>query len=193
LRVDKKDQKQETGETLFLPFPTFPYPNFGNYFRPKKRALTKLTRSSVYKNHSFSIFGAKMKILIQTQKLDKTFCEYSKNKSEYQEDWRRNKNHFKSASRREKTKEKKKMCIINCYDCPDCPGLWKLPTRENYFSKRDSLNLKPVSTWSREAVRRWDANLLMDRLLNSKTQPKFVGKIIALSPAADVGENMTLH
>jgi len=53
--------------------------------------------------------------------------------------------------------------------------------------------LKPVSTWSREAVRRWDANLLMDRLLNSKTQPKFVGTIIALSPAADVGEDMTLH
>ena len=69
------------------------------------------------------------------------------------------------------------MCVINCYDCPDCPGLRKLPTRENYFSKSDTTNLKPVSAWSREAVRRWDANLLMDRLLNSKAQPKFVGKI----------------
>jgi len=86
-------------------------------------------------------------------------------------------NHFNSASRKEKTEEKKKMCGINCNDCPDCPGLQKLPTKENYFSKRDNTNLKLVSAWSREAVRRWDANLLMDRQLNNKTQPKFVGKI----------------
>jgi len=52
-----------------------------------------------------------------------------------------------------------------------------LPTKENYFSKRDNTNLKLVSAWSREAVRRWDANLLMDRQLNNKKQPKFVGKI----------------
>ena len=69
------------------------------------------------------------------------------------------------------------MCVINCYDCRDCRGLQKLPTKENYFSKRDNTNLKLVSAWSREAVRRWDANLLMDRQLNNKTQPKFVGKI----------------
>ncbi len=37
--------------------------------------------------------------------------------------------------------------------------------------------MKPVSTWSREAVRRWDANHLMVRLLHSKTHPKFAGKI----------------
>jgi hypothetical protein len=86
-------------------------------------------------------------------------------------------NHFNSASRKEKTEEKKKMCVINCYDCPDCPGLQKLPTKENYFSKSDNTTLKPVSAWSREAVRRWDANLLMDRLLNSKAHTKVVGKI----------------
>ena len=88
-----------------------------------------------------------------------------------------NEDHFNSASRREKTEKKKKMCVINCYDCQDCPGPRKLPTKENYFSKRVNTNLKLVSAWSREAVRRWDANLLMDRQLNNKTQPKFVGKI----------------
>jgi len=90
---------------------------------------------------------------------------------------KKKKNHFNSASIREKTEEKKNMCVINCYDCPDCPGLRKLPTRENYFSNSDSTNLKPVSAWSREAVKRWGANLLMDRLPISKAQPKFVGKI----------------
>jgi len=84
---------------------------------------------------------------------------------------------FNSSFRRENTEEKNKMCVINCYDCPDCPGLQKLPTKENCFSKSDNTNLKPVSAWSREAIKRWDANLLMNRLLNNKTQPKFVGKI----------------
>lgn len=69
------------------------------------------------------------------------------------------------------------MCVINCYDCPECPGLRKFPTKESYFLRSDTTNLKPVSVWSREAIRRWDANLLMDRLLKNKTQPKFVGKI----------------
>jgi hypothetical protein len=68
------------------------------------------------------------------------------------------------------------MCVINCYDCQTAQDFESYP-QKNYFSKSDTTNLKPVSVWSREAIRRWDANLLMDRLLNNKTQPKFVGKI----------------
>ncbi len=96
--------------------------------------------------------------MIQTQKLVKIFLRVLEKVSrKNSRKLKKKEDYFNSAFRREKTEEKKKICVINCYNCPDCPGLQKLPTKENYFSKSDITNLKPVSVWSREAIRRSDA------------------------------------
>ncbi len=108
------DQKQKIRNTSFLPFPTFPYLNFWNalfqlklifdqkneYWPGRPGAVFTITTPSLF-------WVPKENLDADTEKLDKTFCEYSMNKLKYQEDWRRKKNHFKPAFRREKTEEKK--------------------------------------------------------------------------------------
>jgi hypothetical protein len=72
----------------------------------KKSNTDQIDQEQCLQKPLFSIFSAKKENLDTDAKAGQAFLRVLKNESEYQEDCRRNKNHFKSASRREKTKEK---------------------------------------------------------------------------------------